>query len=369
MTGLLTLLVSVVVFGVVVLVHELGHFLAARRCGIHVEEFSIGFGPAVWSHSKNGTRYTVRLLPLGGFNMLAGEKPEEDEEEDGQAPAAPPPPAYRADAPLFPAAVCGKAYAEASPWQRFFVIASGALMNFVAGLALLLVLAGTEDVLTSCVIYDFTDNAASHQTGLQEDDQILAVNGHRCFVIQDVFYELQRTADYTADFTVLRSGRRVVVPNVAFDTVTDENGDTQMQLDFRVYGIAPTPRSVGRAALANFAYYARSILRGFIDLATGRTGINELSGPVGVVSAVGQAVQYGWRDVLSLAALLTINLGIFNLLPIPALDGFKLWFLAFEGITRREVPAAIQNGLNTAGMVLLLWLMLFVTMQDIGKFF
>lgn len=366
MTGLLTLLVSVIVFGMVVLVHELGHFWAARRCGIHVEEFAIGFGPAVWSRSKNGTRYTVRLLPLGGFNMLAGEKPE-DEEGDGEKSASPPP-AYDPDAPLFPAAVSGKTYAEAGPWQRFFVIVSGAMMNFVAGLALLLVLVGSEDVLTSCTIYDFTDGAASQASGLQADDQILAVNGRHCFVIQDVFYELQRTADYTADFTVLRGGKKVVVPDVTFDTVTDENGSVQMKLDFRVYGIAHTPRSVGRATLANFAYYSRSILRGFLDLATGRTGINELSGPVGVVSAVGQAVQYGWRDVLSLAALLTINLGIFNLLPIPALDGFKLWFLAFEGLTRRTVPAAIQNALNTAGMVLLLWLMLFVTMQDIGKF-
>lgn len=364
MTALLTVLVSVLVFGVVVLVHELGHFWAARRCGIHVEEFSIGFGPAIWSRSKNGTRYTVRMLPLGGFNMMAGEKAEDGEDAPEEKA-----PAYDANAPLFPATVRGKTYAEASPWQRFFVIASGALMNFAAGLAILLVLAASEEVLTSRVLYDFTEDAASQRAGLQAGDEILAVNGHRCFVIQDVFYELQRTTDYTADFTVLRDGRRVTIPQVTFDTVTDENGQESMKLDFRVYGLARTPRTVAREALRSFAYYARSILRGFADLATGRTGINELSGPVGVVSAVGQAVQYGWRDVLSLAALLTINLGIFNLLPIPALDGFKLWFLAFEGVTRREVPEAVQNGLNFAGMVLLLWLMVFVTMQDIGKFF
>ena len=117
-----------------------------------------------------------------------------------------------------------------------------------------------------------------------------------------------------------------------------------------------------------FCYYARSILRSFVDLAVGRVGINELSGPVGVVSAVNQAVRYGWRDVLALAALLTVNLGIFNLLPIPALDGFKLLFLAVEGVSGYVVPQRIQNALNTAGMALLLWLMLFVTMQDITKF-
>lgn len=369
MTGLLTLLVSVLVFGMVVLVHELGHFWAARRCGIHVEEFSIGFGPALWSRTKNGTRYTVRLLPLGGFNMMEGEKPEDEEQADPKKSQSRRPAPDHGGKPLFPATMRGKAYSEASPWQRFFVIASGALMNFAAGLVILVVLAASEEVLTSRVIYDFTADAASQRTGLQAGDEILAVNGHPCFVIQDVFYELQRTANSTADFTVLRGDRRVAVPQVSFDTTTDETGQKSIRLDFRVYGIARTPRSVAKQAFCSFAYYARSILRGFVDLAAGRTGISELSGPVGVVSAVGQAVRYGWRDVFSLAALLTINLGIFNLLPIPALDGFKLWFLAFEGVTHREVPPIVQNGLNAVGMALLLWLTLFVTMQDIGRFF
>ncbi|MGN0984316.1 MAG: site-2 protease family protein, partial [Gemmiger sp.] len=119
MTGLFTLLISALVFGAVVLVHELGHFWAARHCGIRVEEFSIGFGPALFTKEKNGTLYTLRLLPLGGYNrMEAGESGE----EDGEPSAASRMPAYRAHAPLFPAAVEGRSYPEASPWQRFFVI-------------------------------------------------------------------------------------------------------------------------------------------------------------------------------------------------------------------------------------------------------
>src|SRR5699024_5674015 len=117
-----------------------------------------------------------------------------------------------------------------------------------------------------------------------------------------------------------------------------------------------------------FAYYARAILRGFADMFTGRVGINQLSGPVGVVSTISQAVQYGWQDVLSLAALITINLGIFNLLPIPGLDGCKLLFLAFEGLTRRAVPARIQAMVNAAGIVAVLMLMVAVTFSDITKF-
>lgn len=359
MTNLLTLVVAVAVFGLLVLVHELGHFLAARRCGIRVEEFSIGFGPALFSREKNGTRFTLRLIPLGGYNLLTA--PPENEEET--APEA------CSRTPSQTVALRGKDFEEAGPWQRFFVIAAGALMNFAAGFIVLLVLVCGQQVLTSRIIYDFTEDAVSKSCGLREEDEILAVNGSPCFLMEDVLYELQRTQNHTADFTVLREGCVVQVPGVSFGTATAEDGTQTMKLDFRVYGVRKSARSVTRQAAAYFGYYSRCILRSFLDLAMGRVGINELSGPVGVVSAVNQAVRYGWRDVLALAALLTVNLGIFNLMPIPALDGFKLLFLAVEGIFGRAVPQRVQNAVNTAGMVLLLWLMLFVTMQDITKFF
>lgn len=368
MTALLTAVVAVLVFGTVVLIHELGHFFAARRCGIRVEEFSIGFGPALWSREKNGTRYSIRLFPLGGYNAMEGEEPEEAEQEpsSGGQPKAP---AYDRTAPLLPARVDGRRFHEASPWQRFFVIAAGALMNFALGFVILLVLTGSSEAVTSKVIYDFVgDNPKSQATGLQAGDEILAVNGHYCFTAEDVMYELQRTSDYTASFKVLRDGTVTTVPHVQFDTRTLEDGTTTMVLDFRVYGIEKTPRTVVHGAVRYFCYYSRVILRGFIDLFTGRIGINELSGPVGVVSAVSEAVQYGWRDVLSLAAVITVNLGIFNLLPIPGLDGFKLIFLAAEGVAHREVPARVQAALNAAGMFLLLALMVMVTLQDVAKY-
>ena len=203
MTALLTAVVAVLVFGTVVLIHELGHFFAARRCGIRVEEFSIGFGPALWSREKNGTRYSIRLFPLGGYNAMEGEEPEEAEQEpsSGSQPKAP---AYDGTAPLLPARVDGRRFHETSPWQRFFVIAAGALMNFALGFVILLVLTGSSEAVTSKVIYDFVgDNPKSQATGLQAGDEILAVNGHYCFTAEDVMYELQRTSDYTASFKVL----------------------------------------------------------------------------------------------------------------------------------------------------------------------
>ena len=136
MTALLTGLASLLVFGGVVLVHELGHFMAARHCGIHVEEFSIGFGPRLWSKTKNGTTYSIRLLPLGGYNLFSTPPPEDDDEaEEGEIPPKPP----RKTA-LFPLAVSGQKFEDATAGQRFFVTLCGALMNFVLGVVVLLVL-------------------------------------------------------------------------------------------------------------------------------------------------------------------------------------------------------------------------------------
>ena len=140
-------------------------------------------------------------------------------------------------------------------------------------------------------------------------------------------------------------------------------------LEFSVYGIAKTPKTVVRAAFNNFMYYARVILRSFVDMAMGRVSLHDMSGPVGIVSAIGEAVQYGLADVLSLAALITVNLGIFNLLPIPGLDGCKLIFIAIEGVTGKVVPEKVQAAINGAGIILLLMLMLLATFQDITRIF
>lgn len=363
MTAILTIVVAVLVFGVVVLVHEWGHFQAARRCGVHVNEFAIGFGPAIWQHrGKDGTLYSIRLLPLGGFNAMSGYTEEGDAESQ-------PPVKKPKGAPVLPDAVDGKTYPEATAGQRFFIIASGALMNFVLGFLLLIGLVCSQEAITSKIIYDFSDGALSQQTGLQAEDEIVSVNGHYCFTANDIIYELQRTPNYTADFTVLRDGQLTQVPDVQFATRTDENGNTTMVLDFTVYGIAKTPKTVLRAAFNDFMYYARVILRSFVDLAIGRVGLNEMSGPVGIVTVIGEAVSYGLSDVLSIAALIAVNVGIFNLLPIPGLDGCKLLFIAIEGISGHAVPEKVQAAINGVGVVLLLLLMMFVTFQDVNRFF
>lgn len=364
MTGLLAVLLAIVVFGVVVLVHELGHFLAARRYGIQVDEFSIGFGPAIWKKRKNGTLYCIRLLPLGGYNLLSGQL----EEEDGGLYGDWKPPARHAGAPQLPAVVQGRSFQDASPWQRFFVMVGGVLANFLLGFVLLVVVCATQSAYGSREIYDFlTEDARPQATGLQAGDEVLAINGHICFLPEDIVYELERTQNYTADLTVRRDGKVVELPDVEFTTATDADGNVSLVMDFRVVGVPRTPRTVVRQAAREWLYFSRLIFRSFVDLVSRQTQLTEISGPVGVVTAVKEAISYSWEDVFNLAAMISINLGIFNLLPIPALDGFKLWFLAFEGLTGRAIPLRVQAVFNGIGFVLLVGLMVFATMQDIGR--
>ncbi len=359
---MLTALAAIVIFGVIVLLHELGHFLAARHFGVRVEEFSIGFGPAVFSRrGKNGTLYSVRMLPLGGYNMLA--------QENGPAPDAAP--QDTAAPPLAQGGrVCvgGRTYPEAGVWQRFFIIAAGAVMNFVLGFALLILLQCAQEGVATRIVYDFLPGATSSAGGLQAGDKILAVNGHNCFVWGDILYEIDHAGYQPVEMVVLRGGARVRLPAVRVSPATDAEGN-ELPIDFHVYGVKNSPATVLQGAAGNFLYYARALARSFLDLFRGATPVSDLSGPVGVIEKVHEAVQYGWRDVVSLAVLLTINLGIFNLLPLPGLDGGKLAFLLIEGVTGHKVPARFEQAITVAGMLLLVGLMFYVTFNDVTRFF
>lgn len=362
MTAILTGLVSLLVFGIVILVHEWGHFWAARHCGIRVEEFSIGFGPKIFSWEKGGTRYTLRLIPLGGYNLFAD--PSELEEDRVPPPVRPTAPKRG----LFPLVVRGQEFEQAGAWQRFFVTLWGAVMNFLLGFVVLLVLVYSMANLGGTTVVQFVDGASSSATGLQTGDTIVRVDGQRVRTANSLAQHFNGTAGVHT-MAVLRDGTLVELSGVTVSPTTDENGQVVSGVDFRVAAVPKTLHNVLVQTGEYFRYYGTAILGGFWQLATGKVGVDQLSGPIGTVSAVSQAVQYGWRDVLSLMALLTINVGIFNLLPVPALDGCKLLFLLFEGITGRAVPQKFQIAVNTVGMVLLLWLMLVVTMQDITRIF
>ena len=376
----ITFLAALLVFGAVIAIHEFGHFSVAKLCGIQVNEFSIGMGPALWKKTHKGTQYSLRLLPVGGYVALEGEESPESQNlsvADGDSspnrgaeptpdePASP----TRGGVPEGDGEVLsptGVPLNDAPVWQRMLVMAAGAFMNFVLGFVVLVLLIGLRsEPITSRVIYAVEDGALCGQTGLQAGDKVLAVNGRRCFVANDMLYELVRTEQYRAAFTVLRAGKTVELPDVRFDTWADEKGETHMKLGFTVYGIQKTPLNVLKEAGNSVLYYGRIVYTSLADLLRGRESINDLSGPVGIVTAIGQAASYGLEDLMELLVLITINLGIFNLLPFPALDGGKLVFLLIEGVTGYVVPEKIQSGLTVAAFALLFGLMLFATYNDI----
>ena len=380
MSFIITLLAAVFVFGAVIAIHEFGHFAVAKLCGVQVNEFSIGMGPVLLKKMHHGTQYSLRALPVGGFVALEGEESPESQQAEGEerSDLEERPLSQRSGADSSPnggaskeeelSQPTGKPLNEAPVWQRALIMAAGACMNFLLGFVVMaIVLAAQNEPITSRVIYAVEDGALCGQTGLEAGDKVLAVNGRRCFVANDMLYELMRTEDYSASFTVLRDGKKVELPRVQFDTWQDEDGETHMSLGFTVYGIKKTPVNVIKEAWNSVLYYGRIIFTSLMDLLRGRESINDLSGPVGIVTAIGQAASYGWQDLLELLALITVNVGIFNLLPFPALDGGKVVFLLIEGVTGHAVPEKIQSGLTLAAFALLFALMIFATYNDIVR--
>ena len=380
MSFIITLLAAVFVFSAVIAIHEFGHFAVAKLCGVQVNEFSIGMGPVLLKKMHHGTQYSLRALPVGGFVALEGEESPESQQAEGGERSDPEERtlSQRSGADSSPnggasngeelSQPTGKPLNEAPVWQRALIMAAGACMNFLLGFVVMaILLAAQNEPITSRVIYAVEDGALCGQTGLEAGDKVLAVNGRRCFVANDMLYELMRTEDYSASFTVLRDGKKVELPRVQFDTWQDEDGETHMSLGFTVYGIRKTPVNVIKEAWNSVLYYGRIIFTSLMDLLRGRESINDLSGPVGIVTAIGQAASYGWQDLLELLALITVNVGIFNLLPFPALDGGKVVFLLIEGVTGHAVPEKIQIGLTLAAFALLFALMIFATYNDIVR--
>lgn len=338
----MSIIVSVLVFSLVILVHELGHFITAKLSGIKVNEFSIGMGPQLLSKTVNDTVYSIRAFPIGGFVAMEGE----DEESDAEG-----------------------SFSSVPVQSRIAVVVAGAVMNMVLGFIVLCYLTASQDAITSRTVSSFYESAMTQQTGLMVDDEIIAINGRKCYIANDVIYEFARTQNGSADFTVIREGQKVELNDVTFDTYETEDGLKQMVIDFTVYPVETTFTNIVKESVNWTISIARLVFLSLVDLITGNVAINQMSGPVGIVSVVSEAVNLGIEPVLNILAMITINLGVFNLLPIPALDGGRLVFLLIELIRGKAVPQKYEILVNTAGMFLLLGFMVFVTFSDITKFF
>ena len=328
---------AVLIFILLIIIHEFGHFIAAKALGVRVNEFAVGFGPKLFSKKFGETVYKANLIPLGGYCAMEGEDSSSND----------------------PRAFCNKA-----AWRRFIIVIMGAVFNLLLGFVLISAVLAPEKRFATTVIADFSENAVSQQYGLKKDDRILYVDGRRIFTTYDLSYSFTNVKNGEVDITVLRDGKKTELQDVKFDT-DEEDGISYIKVDFIVYGKNKTFFSFISEVVSTGVSYCAVIWRSLIDLISGKYGISAVSGPVGVTAAIGSVAKQSLKNILPIAALITINLGIFNLLPLPALDGGRLLFILIEMITRKKVPEKYEAAVHTAGFILLIAFMLLITAKDI----
>lgn len=344
------IIVAILVFGIIIIIHELGHFTVAKLCGIKVNEFAIGMGPKIVSWGKNETKYSLRALPIGGYVAMEGE------DDDSSDP---------------------RAFRHRKVWQRLLVVLAGAFMNLVLGFVILVIITATSDAIVSTTVAQFyEEDATSHLTGLEVGDKIVSVNGMKVYTDTDISYQFQIDEDMSFEMTVIRDGEKVTLPDVRFDSVVNEDGSRSLVIDFIVVGEKVTPLSTLSYSARKFVSVARTIWLSLADLLRGRYSVNDLWGPVGIISIIGdvvgtteQGIAFGemLANLGSLMVFITINVGIFNLLPIPALDGARAVFLIIEGIRRKPVKPEHEGMVHLIGMAALLLLIVVVTVSDVIK--
>ena len=331
---MLQIILAILAFGVLVIVHEFGHFITAKRGGVQVNEFWIGMGPTILKHEHKGTLYCLKLLPFGGACVMEGEDGESENEH---------------------------AFGKAKLPRRMLIVCAGALMNFLVGFLIVLAVMQPNGPNGGYIVSTIAsvDPASTAAGDLKAGDEILKIDGYHILVRSDFETALSRTASTTHKVTVRREGEKVTLPSVKLEaTVTDANGNKRIGITF-----AELPDSLGMhlsMSVRTAVNYARLVWSSMGML---------VSGQVGVAEVMADTAKYSMISFFQLVAFISINLGVMNLLPLPALDGGRLVFLIIEGIRRKPVPPRYEGYVHAAGLMLLLMLMVYVTGQDVLRIF
>lgn len=340
---MLQIILAILAFGVLVIVHEFGHFITAKRGGVQVNEFWIGMGPTLLKHEYKGTLYCLKLLPFGGACVMEGEDGESENEH---------------------------AFGKAKLPRRMLIVCAGALMNFLVGFLIVLAVMQPNGPNGGYIVSTIAsvDSASTAAGDLKAGDEILKIDGYHILVRSDFETALSRTASTTHEVTVRREGEKVTLPSVKLEaTVTDANGNKRIGITF-----AELPDSLGMhlsMSVRTAVNYARLVWSSVGMLVSGQVGVDQLSGPVSVAEVMADTAKYSMISFFQLVAFISINLGVMNLLPLPALDGGRLVFLIIEGIRRKPVPPRYEGYVHAAGLMLLLMLMVYVTGQDVLRIF
>lgn len=349
MTTFLLILIAVLLFGLIIFVHEFGHFFTAKLSGVKVNEFSMGMGPRIFGFTKGETEYSLRLFPIGGYCAMEGE----DEESDDS-----------------------KAFNNKPVWKRMIVVVMGAVMNIVFGLLLMAVVVGQQNLIPTTQIAKFADNSKLELAGAKVYDRFVSIDGYKIYTDRDLSFALGMADPSSVDFVLDRDGEKIELNDVKLDSY-DVDGRTTVVFDFNIFGVQKTVGNVIEKTFADTYSVIRMVFASLKGLITGQFGINDVSGPVGAAQAITQAASQGLEssfmdavnNIIIMMVLISVNLGVFNLLPFPALDGGRFVFLVIEAIRKKPVPRKYEAYVNTAGFLILIGFMIIITFKDIWGLF
>lgn len=350
------IIAAILMFGILIAVHEFGHFITAKLSGVMVHEFSIGMGPLLWHKQGKETEYSLRLLPIGGFCAIEGEESESDN----------------------PRSLNNQGF-----FRQFLIFVAGAGMNFILGLLLVTLLySGANAFYTAEIVELNKDFPDQSESGVMVGDVIHEINGKRVYIMSDV----QLLMDYGGfdkeqplQLTLIRDGEKIH-RSMERREYFDDNGERYMGYGFTYGGV----EEVGFAGRLKYSWYTavdfvRMVYFSLRMMFTGEVGVSDLSGPVGVVGTMAEMGQgsenflAALENIVYFAAMISVNLAVMNLLPVPALDGGKILFLCLNTVGLKlfgkKMPARFENALSAAFFIMLMVLMLFVTVSDVSKFF
>lgn len=341
----MSIILALLIFSVIVIVHELGHFLLAKYHGITVTEFSVGMGPRLLSHEWGGTRYSLKLLPFGGSCMMVGE--EEESEEEGS-------------------------FGSKSVWARITVVAAGPIFNFLLAFVLSVIIVG--NIGYDDTVVDVTPGYPAAEAGMQDGDEIVRMDGSRTYVYREVSLFNSLYQGRTAEVTYRRDGAEYTV---RLAPVKDESGYYRYGFEKSSARTKGTAVQTIKYSFAELRYWLKATVQSLQKLLQGQVALDDVSGPVGIVDAIGNTYEEsrsdGWYyvtlNMIIMSILLSVNLGVMNLLPIPALDGGRLVFLLIEAVRGRALPQEKESMVHFLGFVVLMGLMVVVLLNDIRHLF
>ena len=343
---------AIAVFGVLIVTHELGHFMAAKACGVRVLEFAVGMGPAVFKRQKGETLYSLRILPIGGYCAM------ESEDSLSEDP---------------------RAFTNQSVWKRVIILVAGAAMNFVTGLIVIIVLFSQNDSYSAPKIQGFMPECPyESESGFMVGDTIHKINGERVYFSDNVSFLMERSNSEYFDIEIKRDGKIIKLDDyhMVRRPYIEDGGEVMR------YGLFFTREEVGFGGQVRNSWYCamdyvRLVRLSLVDLISGVFSVKDLSGPVGIIGTmndIGETApsrEIAAQRVLNIAAFIAINLAVMNLLPLPALDGGRIVFLLLtwvvEKIIRRRLDPKYEGYIHAAGLLMLLALSVLVLYNDIVR--